>query len=73
MAFFFFFFQLIFYWILRKVDLQLPPQRRRERNIKYKYKIVGRWDWVGGELPRPWAGAECVFLGAHVPAREQLE
>lgn len=43
---FFFPFQLIFYWILRKVDLHLPPQRRRKRN---KYRLFRERVWAEGE------------------------
>lgn len=47
----FFSFQLIFYWILRKVDLHLPPQRRRERN---KYRLFRERVWAkGGPGPSP--------------------
>lgn len=59
---FFFSFQLMFYWILRKVDLQVPPQRRGERN-KYKIFRLGSEEEAGLDgacappekkpLPRP--------------------
>lgn len=55
--FFFFSFQLIFYWILRKVDLQLPLQRRKVRN-KYKICRQGGGGRAGAHSPAPSAGLE---------------
>lgn len=61
MAFFFFFPQLIFYWISGKVDLQQSLQGKREIN---KYQLLGQWGWVSSRGCEQ--GSACGF-GAHIP------